>query len=318
MPSRMVREGLLDSDPLRSAGEPAEILFTRLMLVADDYGRFDGRVTVICRRCWPLGGPSEPDVSQRLAALVREKLITLYESDGKPYIYLPKFNQRLRLKNPSKYPDPPGEGQGCAQMPVERPSPVSHPPDTRQADDRQMRAEVEVEVEVEVEAKEKRIPGVANSPESAAARGAALLADLKAKPPPLSTEDAKIDGGNDTPAAVLAKVLHSNGLRGNAFHPAVVEWARDGITVDRLKDAIARARQRPGKDKGTFGPEYLTPILYDESKPAAQVQAEKVTKAAAHNAEKAQRQIAEQRAMRESAAPMPESVRALLPKAAGA
>jgi hypothetical protein len=65
--------------------------------------------------------------------------------------------------------------------------------------------------------------------------------------------------------------MHENGLRGNAFHPCIVEWAREGITVEKLKAAIAKARQRPGKERGVFGPEYLDPILHDVTKPAAQV-----------------------------------------------
>lgn len=309
MPSRMIREGLLDSDPLRAAGEAAEVLFTRLMLVADDYGRFDGRVTVICRRCWPLGGPDEYEVLQRLAALVREKLVTLYDVDGKPFIYLPKFNQRLRLKNPSKYPDPPGEGQGCAQMPAVAPSPVSHPPDTRPAGDRPMRAEVEVEVEVEEKRTRAGAAGSSSAPDSAGSRGAAALQGLKA----LSLQEAKIDGGPETPAAHLASVLKANGCSGNAFHPLLVEWAREGVTVDRLKDVIARARQRPGKEKGDIGPAYLDKILHDETKPAAQVHAEKASDASRKSMEKAQRQLAEQRAR--EVAPMPENLR---PKTASA
>lgn len=308
MPSRMVREGLLDSDPVRQAGELAEVLFTRLMLVADDYGRFDGRVTVICRRCWPLGGPVEADVSQRLASLVREGLVTMYEVGGKPFIYLPKFRQRLRVKNPSKYPDPPEESAEREQPTDERQSHDSHPPDACALEARSEKREAKEEAQ--------RASGhePASDPDSAGNRGAAALESLRAKA--LTLEEAKIPGGDETPAAILASVLKANSCKGNAFHPLVVEWARDRITVDRLKEAIAKARQRPGKETGIIGAEYLDTILRDETKPAAQVHAEKAMKAAAHSTEKAQRQIAEQRAMADAAAPMPEALRALLPKAA--
>lgn len=155
---------------------------------------------------------------------------------------------------------------------------------------------------------EKRIPDASGNPESAASRGAAALQDLRA--------GAKIDGGAESPAAVLAMVLRENNLRGNAFHPLVVEWSREGITVERLKAAITKARSRPGKETGTFGPEYLDPILHDESKPAAQVHAEKASQAAAKSVEKAQRQIAEQRALPEPS-PVPEHLRKFV-KAASA
>lgn len=106
MPNRYIREGLLDSDPLKLAGEAAEVLFVRLVLVADDYGRFDGRVSVIRARCWPLGAPAEGEVETRLAALAKVGMIERYAIGGKAYLTIPKFRQRTRSQA-SKYPDPP-------------------------------------------------------------------------------------------------------------------------------------------------------------------------------------------------------------------
>lgn len=250
MPSRMIREGLLDSDPLRQAGELAELLFTRLMLVADDYGRFDGRVTVICRRCWPLGGPSDPDVAQRLAALVREGLIVQYEVDGKPFIYIPKFNQRLRLKTASKWPDPPELGTHDAQMPVICP--------TR---DSKMRPEAEALVEVEVEAKEKR-KEIAGIPGNAGTFAAAALEKLTATP----LAEARIDSEDATPGGILSGICVANSIRINPFHPLMIDWVRDGVTVNALKDAIATARQRKPVPE-SIPPAYLDKILQDRGKP---------------------------------------------------
>jgi uncharacterized protein YdaU (DUF1376 family) len=155
---------------------------------------------------------------------------------------------------------------------------------------------------------EKRIPGVDSTTAAIGTVGAAALAGLRQR---LTLDQAKIPGGDETPAAVLASVLTANGLRGNAFHPAVVEWARDGITVDRLKAAIAKARQRPGKERGVFGPEYLSPILYDETKPAAQVYQERASETAAKAVDKTQKLIAEQRTRERS--PMPEHLRPRVP-----
>lgn len=122
MPNRILREGLLDSEPLRAAGELAEVLFNRLLLVADDFGRFDGRVTVICRRCWPNGGPFEEEVSRRIAKLIEHGLVIGYEVDHKPFIYIPKFKQRTRSAK-SKFPAPPtGSQANDGQMPVNEPT----------------------------------------------------------------------------------------------------------------------------------------------------------------------------------------------------
>lgn len=154
----------------------------------------------------------------------------------------------------------------------------------------------------------ERIPGDGDISGSAATLGAAALTGLKAKA--LTLDQAKIEGGEDTPAAPLAAVLFANGIKGNAFHPLVIEWAREGITVERLKDAIAKARQRPGKDKpGTFGCEYLDPILHDESKPAAQINAEKASHDAARSVAKANTVIEAGRAAAAAAAPMPDALK---------
>ena len=125
MPNRIMREGFLDAEAISRAGELAEVLFTRLILVADDYGRFDGRLTVICRRCWPNGGPDEESVKERLVALAKHGLIVRYEVDGKPYLFLPNFKQRSRAMK-SKFPPPSPadsmlQGMTCPQEPVEKP-----------------------------------------------------------------------------------------------------------------------------------------------------------------------------------------------------
>ena len=155
------------------------------------------------------------------------------------------------------------------------------------------------------EEKKEAQPPVIHSPDSVGSRGAAALEGLRA----LSLQEAKIPGGPDTPAAILASVLFANGCKGTANHPLVVEWAQLGFTVEKLKTAIAKARQRPGKDRGPIDPAYLDTILHDESKPAAQFHAEKASNDAAKNIAKAQRQITEQRERARAAAPMPEHLR---------
>lgn len=140
MPNRILREAMLDSDPVAAAGELAEVLFCRLLLVADDLGRFDGRISVIARRCWPLGGPGEDSVADRLGALARNGLVVKYEVEGKPFIVIPKFKQRTRTTT-SKYPPPPPE---C--MPDD-----CHTSDEYQTNDLHPRTETETETYSEAE-----------------------------------------------------------------------------------------------------------------------------------------------------------------------
>jgi hypothetical protein len=119
MPARYIREAFLDSDTVARAGEAAEVMFFRLMLVVDDFGRFDGRVAMICRKCWPLGKDSDPqpeEVERRLERLDECGLIQRYEIDGKPYISIPKFKQRTRSPK-SKFPEPPSSSRQPADIP---------------------------------------------------------------------------------------------------------------------------------------------------------------------------------------------------------
>lgn len=114
---------------------------------------------------------------------------------------------------------------------------------------------------------EKRIPGGDTTPDSAATAAAAALEKLKAQHPPVSLEEARIP--DNTPAAVLSSVCIANGVSpATPFHPLIVEWARTGVTPERLKGAIATARLRkPQPTK--IPPAYLDTILADAGAPKA-------------------------------------------------
>lgn len=106
MPSRVIREGLLDSDLIGRVAIEAEAMFVRVMLLADDFGRYDGRLPVICRRAFVNRREiTEQECGLWLDQLVREGLIELYEVDGKPYLEIRNFRQRTRAQR-SKYPEP--------------------------------------------------------------------------------------------------------------------------------------------------------------------------------------------------------------------
>jgi uncharacterized protein YdaU (DUF1376 family) len=111
---------------------------------------------------------------------------------------------------------------------------------------------------------EKRFPGGDTTPDPATSPAAAP-AEPRAEPPPVTLAEARIDEG--TPAAMLAAVCTANGVTpATPFHPLVVEWAKAGITMDRLKAAIATARLRKPKPE-KIPPGYLDTILMDKSKP---------------------------------------------------
>ena len=149
MPNRVIREGLLDSDKFNALNEKEQMFFVRIMLVADDYGCLDGRTEIIKSRCFPLSDIRLSDVGHMTDKLVSVGLIIRYVVQGKHYLFIPNFNQRLRIKR-RKFPEPPGASDICqaddGQM-----------PDTCQADDGLKGKDSEFEVEKK-EKKAKFVP----------------------------------------------------------------------------------------------------------------------------------------------------------------
>lgn len=115
MPNRIVRDAILTSVPVCSLGWPEEVLYRRLMSVADDYGRCDALPQLIRSRCYPLQTDQVrvADITRWLAACEKAGLIVLYEANGKPYLQIEKFGQQQR--SASKYPQPPASDSRCQQ-----------------------------------------------------------------------------------------------------------------------------------------------------------------------------------------------------------
>lgn len=108
MPNRIIKESICVSDSVDKLSWFEEILFYRLIVNCDDYGRFDGRIPVIKNMLFPLKDDLPADqVKAGLCKLADVGLIALYESDGRPYLYLPTWenHQIVRAKR-SKYPEP--------------------------------------------------------------------------------------------------------------------------------------------------------------------------------------------------------------------
>lgn len=108
MPNRIIKESICSSDSIDKLSWFEEVLFYRLMVNCDDYGRFDGRPAIIKNRLFPLKeNLTIKAVSEAIKTLASAELVTLYEFEGKPYLYLPTWNehQNVRAKR-SKYPAP--------------------------------------------------------------------------------------------------------------------------------------------------------------------------------------------------------------------
>ena len=144
MPNRMLKESILSSEKFNSLTWFEQSTYIRLILLADDYGRLDGRDVILKSYCYPLDDKvTRSAISKAISHMVNVGLLQKYEVNNKPYLYFPNFGkyQRLRSKT-SKYPAPLNGAQN----------------DSCQSHDRHMSdtcpLEEEVEEELEVEEKE--------------------------------------------------------------------------------------------------------------------------------------------------------------------
>lgn len=108
MPTRLLRDWT-DSTAFRGISAEAERLFGRLLMKADDFGRFHADIRLIRALVFP----HESDrimrrVEPALAELAERGLIRRYSVGGKDFLAVPKFGQRLRLAR-SRFPPPDGE-----------------------------------------------------------------------------------------------------------------------------------------------------------------------------------------------------------------
>ena len=112
MPERIIRPGIRSSDKvaenIRNGGWLAQVFYDWLLTVVDDFGRYDARPALLRSEVFPIlqDMVREADVSRCLAACEKAGLIRLYAYDGKAYLEVTKWRQRLRAAK-SKWPAPP-------------------------------------------------------------------------------------------------------------------------------------------------------------------------------------------------------------------
>jgi hypothetical protein len=132
VPSRYFREKYLTSPRINAVEPDGRDLWVRLVLVADDHGRFWGDPQLIASRCYPLK-PDAANVARLLSELARVDLIELYEVEGKAYLLITQWQERIR--SDSKYPAPNGIAVVAASasdlpdiLPRPKPSVSDQPP----------------------------------------------------------------------------------------------------------------------------------------------------------------------------------------------
>lgn len=107
MPNRIIKESIRTSESLSELSWLEEVLFYRLIVSCDDYGRFDARPAIIKGTCFPLKTVTDKQITDALNKLATAGIVCLYEVDRKPYLQFLTWekHQTIRAKK-SKYPSP--------------------------------------------------------------------------------------------------------------------------------------------------------------------------------------------------------------------
>ena len=139
MPNRILRDWT-DSERVDELTVQGERFFTRLIMKADDYGRYNANIKFLKSTLFPLKTDvREADITRWLTECEASGLVVLYQVAFKEYVQIENFKQVLRQKN-EKYPGP--EKKDCYTS-------ATHMTSTREASASLNRIEVEIEVEGE-------------------------------------------------------------------------------------------------------------------------------------------------------------------------
>lgn len=174
MPTRLIREGIIDSERVNALSWFEEVFYRRLLNKVDDFGRYDARPRFLLVQLFGMkidDAPSDADISAALTACAQAGLVQLYEVDGKPYLQVLDFRQQVRTKK-SRWPEPPcgarcraGDEQEQAEQGADDTQTMSGcAADDEQmhsaciADDMQMHTKTETKTETDIKAHTQRDP----------------------------------------------------------------------------------------------------------------------------------------------------------------
>lgn len=104
MANRVIRDWTT-SEAIDKLSLGAEVFFTRLIMKADDFGNFTGNWQLIKAALFPFRDHSEKQISEWIDELETIQRVLRYSVDGKDYLHIPNFGQRLRTMS-GKYPQP--------------------------------------------------------------------------------------------------------------------------------------------------------------------------------------------------------------------
>ena len=108
MASRVIKDSIKTSRNVNALSDFQFRLWIHLIISADDYGRGNADPELIKNLAFPRRhGITEKQLSDALAALANKGMVNLYDVDGEPYFYFPKWGEHQRIRQKvSKFPEP--------------------------------------------------------------------------------------------------------------------------------------------------------------------------------------------------------------------
>lgn len=103
MPSRILRDGIVNSERVNKLSAEEEVFYRRLMSKVDDHGLFDARSSVLRTSLYPLRVDlvSESNCEQWLTACINAGLVVLYHVPGKPFLKM--LDTRWKARSSPKF-----------------------------------------------------------------------------------------------------------------------------------------------------------------------------------------------------------------------
>lgn len=106
MPTRMVRDSVLDSDRYHAVDKTARLAYLEMLLCADDFALLPLSDTYLDRHCTAFLGLGKQARDTLLISLMDVDLVRLYDVAGARFAYIPRFGNAPRARKP-KWPMPP-------------------------------------------------------------------------------------------------------------------------------------------------------------------------------------------------------------------
>lgn len=130
MANRILRDWTA-SESIDRLSEGAERFFTRLIMKADDFGCFYGNPKLLLSALFPLRNYSLAKVIGWRNECWDAGVIEVYNVEGKDYVRIKEFGQRLRIMN-SKFPQP-SDGDPLTNVGEVRTPDSTKPPETKRS-----------------------------------------------------------------------------------------------------------------------------------------------------------------------------------------